>query len=346
MLNNQLISNYFDYMKWIAILGIFVFHFFDSVERYSQFQLNYVFQKLVHVGSQGIHLFFIFSAFFLYAKYHDKIDDFKVLHRLKKLYPQYIVAVFFVILLWLTIGAPVSIDAVVINILPVIRNLSFEYIRSINGNWWFLHTLIEFYMIFKGLIFIKTRWGIHWLMISSFSLYILYLLFYTFYLNINSQTLNPYSTFVLNYIYDFIFGFYLYIYAPLLLNTNRNPFIFITIGIFFEGVGLILTKNFGIFGINSNDIFFALGWFYFLYGIVLFFFKHPNIMTNKLLTSTGIIYIIYLIHHPIITSSIKYFQINSVTDVSILLLFTLSVTILVSKLLWSTTQVVIEHYAK
>lgn len=346
MYNNQLVSNYFDYMKWIAILGIFFFHFFDSIERYSQFQLNHIFQKLVHVGSQGIHLFFIFSAFFLYAKYHDKPDGFKVVYRLKKLYPQYLVAVFFITLLWLGTGKSVSLDAFVINISPVIRNLSFEYIRSINGNWWFLHTLIEFYLIFKGLIYLKKRWGLHWLMTTSLSLYILYLLFYTFYLDINSQTLNPYSAIVLNYIYDFIFGFYLYVYASTLLDTKRNPFIYIGIGILFEGAGLVLTKYFGVLGINANDIFFAFGWFYFLYGLVLLLFKHQNVISQKLLSSTGIIYIVYLVHHPIILSAIKYYPINSFIDLLILLLFTLSITILASKLLWSSTQVVMRHYAK
>lgn len=346
MFNNQLISNYFNYMKWMAILGIFMFHFVDSLERYSQFQLNNIIQKLVHVGSQGIHIFFIFSAFFLYAKYHDKPDNFKVLYRLKKLYPQYLVAVFFVIILLINTRTTISLEAIVVNILPIIRNFSFEYIRSINGNWWFLHTLIEFYLIFKGLIYIKSRWGLHWLMVISLITYITYILFYTFYLKINSQTLNPYSTFVLNYIYDFIFGFYLYIYAPILLNTKRNPFIYIIVGILFESFGLVLTKYFGVFGINSNDIFFAVGWFYFLYGFILLIFNHPNIIFNKLLSSSGIIYMIYLIHHPIIISTIKYFKIDSVLDILLLLLFTFSATIYISKFLWSTTQVVIKYYAK
>jgi len=335
----------FDSMKLMAIAGIFVFHFFDSIQTYGLYQPSQVFQKIVHMGSQGIHIFFIFSAFFLYAKYSEKPDSFRILFRVKKLYPQYVTAVFVVVIIWAIADITVHFDQIIINLLPLIRNFSTEYIRSVNGNWWFLHTLIEFYLIFRFLLFSIARWGIHRLFGVAITIYFAYVLFYTFYLGVDTRTLSPYSTFVLNYIYDFIFGFYLYKYSDLLLNRRINPIVYIMIGGAFESIGYLLTQYCGVFGLNINDVFFALGWFYILFGTALALEYLSIELKRSLAASTAIIYLVYLIHHPIIISFSSHYPLNSAVEVTIIFIVAFLVTIILSTFLLKLIEFVEKRYA-
>lgn len=304
------ISNQLELIKWLAILGIFIFHFSDTIVSYNIYQLNSFVEKIFHIGSQGIHIFFILSAFFIYLKYCNGKQEFNLFVRIKKLYPQYLISVIFVLFLYFLFSKTFKIDEIIINILPIIRNLSQEYIRTINGNWWFLHTLIEFYIVFyfirSRLLNIKTPI----LIIGTIFVYTFYVSIYTFLLDIDSRNLTPYSSFFINYIYDFTIGiiaarFYIeqqesnnnHKYLSKLIN---NPYLLILLGISFEFLGLMITKIFYIFGYNINDIFFAIGISAIYFGLIKIIDKIKGKIITFLINNTAMIYIIYLIHHPII----------------------------------------------
>lgn len=334
------ISNELELVKWLAILGIFTFHFSDTIVSYNIYQLHNLVEKIFHVGSQGIHIFFILSAFFIYLKYGDTKQDFNVLARIKKLYPQYLISIVFVLFLYFLFSKTFTIDEIIVNILPIIRNLSQEYIRTINGNWWFLHTLIEFYIVFyfirSKLLNIKSSL----LIISTILIYIFYVSVYTFLLDIDSRNLTPYSSFFINYIYDFTIGivaarFYIehqqnntnHKYLSKLIN---NPYLLILIGIFFEFMGLVITKVFNIFGYNINDIFFAIGISAIYLGLVKFISNLKQNITILLINNTAIIYIIYLIHHPIIINFTSIIPQNNIFSVLLMFFVSLVTTFIIS----------------
>jgi peptidoglycan/LPS O-acetylase OafA/YrhL len=290
----------------VAILLIVIFHLFDSIEKVDSNIFHTLIFKMTHIGSQGIHFFFFISAFFLYLKYNtlSKYNLFFLrwlVERLKKLYPTYITSIFLIsIIYYLFLEQTFSIKDIIINILPLIRNFSNEYIHSINGNFWFLHTLIEFYLIFPLLIKISNNITNIQFILFTYFIVILYILYYTFYLSIDSASLNPYSSFFINYLYDFSLGIILAKYLKIHKQiTFKLSYVIIFI-IFFELIGVILSQ-YNAFGRNINDLFFSIS---IILIILLLADSINHTMYKFILYPINFfktkVYDIYLVHHPII----------------------------------------------
>jgi len=295
-------SEQMEIIKWFSIIGIFTFHFSDTIVRYDIIPLNSLFEKLLHIGSQGIHVFFILSVFFIHLKYLQSKKDFQVFKRVKKLYPQYIISVIFVLIIYLIYGKNISIFEILINILPIVRNMSEEYIRTINGNWWFLQTLIEFYIFIKITEKLLVKITDLKLILMTLSIYSVYVLFYTNIMEVDSRNLNPYSSFFLNYIYDFTIGVLFARFYFLKKLKLDYIYLFFIFGIIFEGLGYAVTKKLGILGYNINDIFFSIGIMFLMLALSKLFLSFKKLDRTKtiLVKNTILIYYIYLIHHPII----------------------------------------------
>ena len=300
----------------LAIFMIVIFHLFDSIEKVNSEIFYSLIFKMTHIGSQGIHFFFFISAFFLYLKYNTlskyNLLFFKwLIKRLKKLYPTYIASILIIsVMYYLFLEQTFSIKEIIINIFPLIRNFSSEYIHSINGNFWFLHTLIEFYLIFPLLIKFSTKMSNIQFILFTYLIVILYILYYTFYLSIDSATLNPYSSFFLNYLYDFSLGIILAKYLKIHKIITFKVSYIITFIIFFELIGVILSQ-YNAFGRNINDLFFSIS----IILIILLLANFISNITHKLILYPinffkTKVYDIYLVHHPMIKIIISQ-EINS-----------------------------------
>jgi hypothetical protein len=326
-------SQQIELIKWLAIIGIFLFHFMDTIQRIAVVDIPGFISSLFHVGSQGIHLFFIFSAFLLYLKYGREPTKFSVITRIKKLYPQYVLGFIIVVIVFGINGVFFRWDELLLNIAPVVRNFSYDYVRSINGNWWFVHTLIEFYLAVKIIFFIVRKVGPFNFLWMSYVISVSYISIYTFGYEVDTRQLNPFSTFFLNYLYDFGIGIFL---AHVYLKRSTysfNVYVLLLVGLTFEGIGYVITVNFGQFGLNINDIFFSIGLLSTLYALILLIERACKEVYNQLdflIINSGLIYLIYLIHHPIIKVVTDIYSIKGYIDVVIVLIISLFGTISLS----------------
>ena len=292
--------------KVLAILMIVIFHLFDSIEKIDSNIFHSLIFKMTHIGSQGIHFFFFISAFFIYLKYNTlskyNLLFFKwLIKRLKKLYPTYIASIFTIsIIYYLFFNQTFTIEEIIINIFPLIRNFNSEYIHSINGNFWFLHTLIEFYLVFPLLIKLSNKTTNIEFMFFTYLIVIFYILYYTFYLSVDSASLNPYSSFFLNYLYDFSLGIILAKYLKVHKQITFNLSYLLILIIILEIIGVILSQ-YNAFGRNINDLFFSIA----IISLILLFSNLITHMNNKFIDYLisffkTKVYDIYLTHHPMI----------------------------------------------
>lgn len=184
------------------------------------------------------------------------------------------------------------------------------------------------------------------LIISTLFLYLIYVLFISLVLKIDSQVLNPYSSFFLNYIYDFTFGILLARYYIDNKFDNVHLWSIFLLGIFFEFIGYMITVEFISIGYHLNDIFFALGIFFIFFVISGLLIKVKNItkILDFFINRVYLIYFIYLIHHPIIILLLKNikminnFQLFLVYIFSCFIIFSLAV--LLNKILIFITDII------
>lgn len=325
------ITNLSLYGRVIAILMIVIFHLFDSIHKVDPLMFYSVIFKMTHFGSQGIHFFFFSSAFFLYLKY-DNISKYNSLFlswlgkRLLKLYPTYIASIILIVFIFYIFSYQTILPKeILINLLPMIRNFDDFYIHSINGNFWFLHTLIEFYLVFPLLVKIAHKMTSFKFLILTYIIVLFYVTSYTFYFSIDSSNLNPFTAFFINYLYDFSLGIAL---AKYLKENQKIAFdikYLVAIFIIFEGIGVYLSQV-SAFGRNINDIFFSIASILFIFGFSHILTSLLNLIKTKDNYITLIInflttkvYDIYLIHHPVI--KIVLAQVSTYSPITVAIAF-------------------------
>jgi len=319
------------YGRAIAILMIVIFHLFDSIQKVDPSMFHNIIFKMTHFGSQGIHFFFFSSAFFLYLKY-DTISRYNSLFlswlgkRLLKLYPTYIASLILIVIIFYIFNYQTILPKeILINLLPMIRNFDDYYIHSINGNFWFLHTLIEFYLIFPFLVKLSHKLtNLHFLLLT-YVIVIIYITSYTFYFSVDSSSLNPFTAFFINYLYDFALGIALAKYFKENKKIDLKISYLIAIFFIFEIIGVYLSQI-GAYGRNINDIFFSIASIIFILGFshiltsLLNLIKTKNnyisLIVNFLTTK---VYDIYLIHHPVI--KIVLTQVNIYSPITVFIAF-------------------------
>lgn len=319
------------YGRVIAILMIVLFHLFDSVHKADPTAFHHLIFKATHFGSQGIHFFFFISAFFLYLKY-DHISNYNVQFfswlkkRFYKLYPTYLASIFIITGLYYIFNYQVvSLHEIIVNIIPIIRNFDGYYIHSINGNFWFLHTLIEFYLVFPLLVFLMKKMQTVIFLLFTYFLVITYIIAYTYYFSVDSNALNPYSALFINYLYDFSLGMVLAKYFKTDQVLKVNIVSLASIFFVFEGIGFYLSQT-GPFGRNINDLFFSVASILFIIGFSSLLdhaLRLAKSSENRLAATINFlstkIYDIYLVHHPVI--KIVLTQLNNYSTLNTVVVF-------------------------
>jgi len=293
-------------MKGFAIIGIVLYHYFNF---FISPELGWEFK----IGGEGVHIFFILSAFGLALSIFSKKNIFILRewywrHFLKILIPYYF-AVIIILFSILIIGLIkndlfATMQAIGVNKGSVMatfflyRGFIDKYVMCINSAWWFVITILEFYLVFPFLLKFYRNFGWKTFLIFSFLLNFAYHFFYTVMLSSDSLV---FSRFFLSFIFEFSFGIFLadkYINKSELFNNfiGWRPFF---IGILCDMIGAIMVFQFR-FGQSFNNEINAIGYFLIIINVTNLIFKFNK--TKKLLINCGRLSMpIFLLHATYIT---------------------------------------------
>lgn len=175
------------FYKGLAILMIIMHNFFhylppkigeneqdfslDRLERYLQSlnNIEYVFQTtLSFLGHYGVQIFLFLSAYGLTKKYlYSKINYAEFLKkRLLKIYPAFLFSIFiWAIYIGLIDGGRQLITTVLLNWhsllykLTLVSNFIPGELYKINGPWWFVSLIVQFYIVFPFILALFRKFG-------------------------------------------------------------------------------------------------------------------------------------------------------------------------------------------
>jgi peptidoglycan/LPS O-acetylase OafA/YrhL len=276
--SNRLDTNWVSGMKGVAILAIVLYHWF------SFFTVGMVHQA-ARLGGQGVHIFIILSAFGLSLSiFKNKPVDWKTWYSkrfTKILIPYYIAIAITAVSLFLRgaiaarawqggIKVILSLKGGFLASIFLYRNFIDKYVMAVNSPWWFVTTIIEFYLIFPVLVVLYSRFGYKKFLLGTGIMTVLYQLLYSVVLGTESLV---FARFFLTFLFEFSLGVFLadiFINDKSFLNSillGAKPFI---IGCIFEATGAFLGIKGGAIGAAFNDIFNAIGFFLIVYNFIYF----------------------------------------------------------------------------
>jgi peptidoglycan/LPS O-acetylase OafA/YrhL len=334
------LSAWMNFLKGMAIFGIVAFHFFNDhvsaimaamgttttgIEGLLRTAQS-AFLQATHIGSQGIHVFFFLSGFGLALSETKKslnAGQFMI-RRLSRIYPAFVVALLFVALLQLMTGQQKAdasyFQAMLVNFV-LLRNYSSDWIRTLNGDWWFVAAIVPMYvmhLVLRKYYFAKP---LRWLFIAfavSFAYKVaLVVAASQGVIFFDAGQLNPYTAFFLNYWWIFVAGMImqrLNAFGRLAALRPSGLFALFLIGMLCEVIGVIL--GYSTIGRVFNDDPFAIAQLCLLSVLaMLIVSKIPRL--HELVGAIGASsYGMYLIHHPISKTIVYFFPgISSLPEV-------------------------------
>ncbi len=235
---------FIDFAKGFSIFSIIIYHYCLP------FDFGWLFKQIIAFGGTGIHLFFFLSGFGLGLGRKTSALTFYKRRFIKILLPYYI---FVTIVFLINLVLPVYPDSGLKTWLSHIflyKMFSNDLIISFGYQLWFISTIIQFYLFFPIIRWIKEKTGnrnfaIIAVLVSSF-----YIVFITF---IGHNSDRAWNSFFLAFFWEFVLGF--------LLANSQKPKWFLDLktwqyvvtlflGLAFMG---ILNKLFGQTGRLFND---------------------------------------------------------------------------------------------
>jgi peptidoglycan/LPS O-acetylase OafA/YrhL len=287
-MNRQRIE-YIDFAKGFAILSIVIFH-------YSQPYLLGAFSKAIMIGGTGVHLFFVLSGFGL--KLSSQVSN--ILEFYKKRFSKILIPYYFVILIIFAINLVCHIyknDGVYAlgGHLLLYKMFDERIIGSFGYHFWFISTIVQFYIIFPVIAYVKQKTSLINFLIISFGISLAYWILLSIY-GLSGQRV--FNSFFLQYLWEFSLGIAL---ADLYIVRNnkfweQNRLILLGLSILGLATMAYLALKGGALGQTFNDIPASIGYMSlsaFLYSICQAKFR----LIKNIMASVGqISYELYLIH--------------------------------------------------
>lgn len=337
------LSAWMDFLKGVAIFGVVAYHFFgdhapailaantvanagiDGGMHGLLQKLQSIFLHATHFGSQGIHVFFFMSGYGLAlseARKRLAAGPFMT-RRLSRIYPAFLLSIVFVVALQLLTGqqrADANYIEVIFASITLTRNYSSDWIKVINGNWWFVAAIVPMYvthLLLRKFYFAKP---LPWLFVAfgiSFTYKLLLVLASSAgIIDFDAGQLNPYTAFFLNYWWIFVAGMIMQrldAFGRLAALQPSGLFVVFVIGVVFEVIGIAL--GFSAIGRLFNDDPFAIAQLCLL--SVLAMLCVPVTRVHELVRALGASsYGMYLVHHPVSKTIIFFFPgISSLPEV-------------------------------
>lgn len=245
--------DFIDFAKAFAILSIVLYH-------YSEAYAEGVWAKAVMLGGTGVHLFFILSGFGLAVSAAKLgILDFYKKRFLRILIPYYIIILLIYFVNKIIPLYPETGLYALFGHLFFYKMFDESIIFSLGDHFWFISTIIQFYLIYPLIIYLRNK--------ASTSVFLLFsLLISTIYWIATAvfevSHLHIYESFFLQYLWEFNLGIVLaerYRQQGQLF-WQQNPLLLLIIAVLGLGLMALMVVKGGQIGKTFNDVPASLGY--------------------------------------------------------------------------------------
>lgn len=331
--------NNFDLIRFLAAVQVLYMH---SMEHLKIDGIVAVFYDTFLQYFPGVPIFFTVSGFLIFRSF-DLNNNLKkyIINRTLRLFPALCVCIFFTALLLIFFSSQQLLSNTkfylwVLGQISIFQFYTPDILRfwgvgTPNGSLWTISVEIQFYILVPivFIIFKKLK--------SNIFLFIL--IFFSILLNIIMATTTesiPHKLFfvsVVPYLFNFLSGAFFYVYWEELKRVVENKFLmFISIYmIYFSIFGVIL--NYELYSYKIHNIFQIITPILLSVTVLSFAFSFNN-LSEKILKNNDISYGIYIYHMLIVNTLIA----TGYQYKSILLFFTLGLTLIVATLSWKTIE--------
>lgn len=187
------------FLKGFSIFTIVFYHYFQYLN------LSPEVNQVIQVGGSGIHLFLLLSGFGLYVSYMRKPLGFFpfIRRRLGKIYIPYIAVVFVTAMISLLVPIfDFSWNALLGHVF-LYKMFDSGLDVSFGFQLWFVSTIIQFYFIFRLLVYLKHRVGNHWFLAVGFCISLLWNILIVV---LGKESLRSWNSAMFQYLWEFALG--------------------------------------------------------------------------------------------------------------------------------------------
>lgn len=303
---------YIDFAKGYAIFTIVIYHALQRVP------LHPLLQKAIVFGGTGVHLFFLLSGFGL-ALSRTKLPPVQFYRRrLTKVWLPYVLALTISLLAAIFFDLfPDRLAAWLAGVL--LYQMFFEpWIQSFGGHFWFISTIMQFYLVFPLLVWAKNKWGDGQFLLTCLLISVVWWLI-VYYAGKGDQ--RTWNSFFLQFLWEFALGMVLANVLPVtaqspkwLQNTRwHNPIVLLLIGVVFTGMMILMIFKLGDAGKIFNDIpallgYTALSLFVYQIGI-----RYLPLLKQFFCWVGGFSFSLYLVHVLVLDGYLRVLEMNQVT---------------------------------
>ncbi|MBX2890605.1 MAG: acyltransferase [Saprospiraceae bacterium] len=289
---------YIDFAKGYAIFTIVCYHALQRLE------LSALLQKAIVFGGTGVHLFFLLSGFGLALSSKPSPSGrggvglfYK--RRLVKVWLPYVLALTISLLAAIIFGLfPDRFDAWLAGA-GLYQMFSERHIESFGGHFWFISAIIQFYLAFPFLLWLKKNLKNDWFFsLSALAVSVAWWLTVYF---LGKGDARVWNSFFLQFLWEFALGMVLGDGARRTVRGTRHFWnhawwIYLPIALIFSGIMILMILKMGDAGRVFNDIPALIGYAAFS----VFFFqigdKFLPLLKRFFLWVGSFSYSLYLVH--------------------------------------------------
>lgn len=277
------------------------------------------------IGGTGVHVFFFCSGFGLYLSYIRKKTTFIqfIKKRFKKIYIPYILIVFISFFIPCMYEYNDRISALLSHIF-LHKMFIPKYEESFGGHFWFISTIIQFYLLFIPLCKIREKIPKKRYFILG-SLLISIIWWFIVYFN-GIINIRIWNSFCLQYLWEFTLGMHMAEYIHVHKKIKLNKFILFIIATIGIGLQASMALSSGFLKV-FNDIPALFG-----YGSLALLLYNISSIKKMSIKITEYSYELYLIHILIIEIIFKLLNPTNISLQILLGLFSIIVCIFIAKL--------------
>lgn len=309
-----------DYLKGYSILTIVAMHLITIY-----LDVPLIINKIASIGGSGVHIFIICSGFGLYYSYLKKPCSFKMFikRRFGKIYNPYIVIIIISALFPFMYNQQHKFIAILSHIF-LFKMFNNTYECSFGVQFWFISTIIQFYLVFPLVVKLKSRFNnkmfLSICLIISFCWWILVAY-------IAKGEIRVWNSFFLQYLWEFAIGMIIaniiYVKSKIKMANKITLFLLSIIGL---SITAITGLSGGVFRL-FNDIPTVIG--YGSLAILIYSFNNKFI-NNFIIKISKISYELYLVH--ILVFSIIFNSNITFINKYILGIISILISILIAKI--------------
>lgn len=203
-----------DYLKGISITGVVLFHLISLY-----LDVPSILKTASYFGGAGVHIFIICSGFGLSLSNHIKPVGWShfMRKRFLKIYIPYTIIIFISFLTPYMYTNDNRVFALLSHIL-LFKMFIPKYEDSFGGQFWYISTIFQFYIVFNLLIFLKKRFGVKIFLLFACSCSLAWAIFISI---TGLYRERIWNSFFLQYLWEFALGIFI---ADLYIERGKEYF--------------------------------------------------------------------------------------------------------------------------